>query len=50
MNAPNMICFEKKFDNGWADLKITFDHYIEFNTLTNTEFNNESIETAMQDL
>ena len=35
MNAPNMICFENKFDNGWADLKIKFDrkatfHYIEF--------------------
>ena len=41
-----MICFEKRFDNVWADLKIKFDHkatfhYIEVNTLTNTEFNNE---------
>ena len=25
MDAPNMFCFEKRFDNGWADLKIKFD-------------------------
>ena len=41
-----MICLKKRFDSGWADLKIKFDnkatfHYIEVNTLTNTEFNNE---------
>ena len=26
VNAPNVMCFEKRFDKCWADFKIKFDH------------------------
>ena len=36
VNAPNIMCFEKRLDKCWADLKIKFDYeaplnYSEFN-------------------
>ena len=26
VNASNVMCFEKRLDKCWADLKIKFDH------------------------
>ena len=51
VNAPNIICFEKRLDKCWADLKIKFDHeaplnysesnYTKINTPQNIYFDSE---------
>ena len=51
MYAPNVMCFEKRLDKCWADLKIKFDHearlncselsYTKINTPRNIDFDGE---------
>ena len=51
VNAPNVMCFEKRLDKCWADLKIEFDHedplnyrknnYTKINTPQNIQFDGE---------
>ena len=56
VNAPSVVCFKKRFDKCWADLKIKFDNnapfnyskfnYTKINTPQNIDFNGElSVET-----
>ena len=57
VNAPNVMCFEKRFDKCWADLKIKFHHeapliysefnYTKINTPQNIDFDSELSVEAM---
>ena len=56
VNAPSVMCFVKRLDKCWADLKIKFDHeaplnyselnYTKINTPQNTDFYGEQIVKA----
>ena len=59
--APNVMCFKKRFDKCWADLKIKFYHeaplkyselnYTKINTPQNIDFDGElSVEIMPFDL
>ena len=51
VNAPNVMCFEKRLDKCWTDHKIKLDHegplnyselnYTKINTPQNTDFDGE---------